>query len=177
MTDADIITALYHKLEMTGGRHLYAVLGHSYRALRRFSEQLQRAQMPDGRRFPAPLSVTRCLLDTIPEDEFRDLVEHEAKRPEPTRAHIQQAFEHFLRDSFPQDGGLLVLESLELLFTYNVDLSYLRGLPTDGRRILLLLPGRREGSDLKLFPLDQQRYARSWRQQLIANHHLWELQD
>jgi hypothetical protein len=177
MTDADIITALYHKLAIAGGRHLYGVLGHSYRALRRFARQLQLARMPDGCPFPAPLAVTNCILNTIPEDEFRELVEHEARRPQPTQAHIQQAFERFLRDSFSPNGGLLVLESLELLFAYTIDLGYLRSLPSDTRRIVLLLPGKREGAYVRLFPSEEESYGYRLPPRLIAEHHLWELQD
>lgn len=177
MRDADIVTELYRKLAIAGGRHIYGVLGHSYRALRRFAGELQRTKMPDGSFFPAPLSVTNSIISAIPEDEFRGLVENEAKFPQPTQAHIQQAFDYFLRANLPASGGLLVLESLELLFAYAIDLGKLRSLPSDGKRVILLLPGKREGGYTRLFPSEEQHHGYRLPAQLIADHHLWELQD
>ena len=87
MNDTDIIEALRSKLMVPTGRHLYGVLG-TYPALKRFAEKLQQARTPDGTPFPAPLSVTRGILNAIPDDEFRSLVVNEAKRPEPIAAHV-----------------------------------------------------------------------------------------
>ena len=142
MNDTDIIENLQNKLGVSSGRHLYGVLG-SYAKLKQFSNTLQQARTPDGQPFPAPLSVTRGILENIPDAEFRDLVEKEAKRPEPIVAHIKQAFERFLRAQL-HDKGLIILEHLEILFAYQSDLSSLRVLATDDNRVLLLLPGRRE---------------------------------
>lgn len=177
MTDADIIESLYHKLEATGGRRIYGVLGHSYQAIARFARQMQRAKMPDGRHFPAPLSVTRGILSAIPDGEFRELVANEAKRPEPTRAHIRQAFERFLRDSFAADEGLIVLEYLELLYAYNIDLALFRTLATDEHGLLLLVPGKRVSGYTRLFPAEHSSSTYTLPPQLIVENHLWELQD
>lgn len=177
MTDTDIIESLYHKLEATSGRRMYGVLGRSYRALERFAQQLQRTDMPDGRPFPAPLSVTSGILATIPEDEFRELVQQEARYPEPVRAHIKQAFERFLRDHFAASEGLIVLEHLELLYAYNIDLGLFRGLAADTSSLLLLVPGRRESGYTRLFPADQSGRTYVLPAQLIVDNHLWELQD
>ena len=87
MNDTEIIEALRSKLLMPTGRHLYGVLG-TYPALKSFAEKLQQAKAPDGKPFPAPLSVTRGILDAIPDEEFRSLVEREAKRPEPIAQSI-----------------------------------------------------------------------------------------
>src|SRR5216684_8078703 len=150
MNDTEIIEALCSKLLVPTGRHLYGVLG-TYPALKRFAEKLQQAKTPDGMPFPAPLSVTRGILDAIPDDEFRGLVENEAKRPEPIAAHVSQAFEEFLRAHL-KEQGLVVLESLEILFAYDSDLSLLRTLATDEQRVLLLLAGRRENGRIIMFP-------------------------
>jgi len=174
MTDTDIIEALRSKLMVPTGRHLYTVLGN-YATLKRFAQQLQQARTPDGESFPAPLSVTRGILDGIPDQEFRSLTEYEAKRPEPIAAHVLRAFEDFLR-SHLRGRGVLVLERMEILFAYQSDLSLLRVLTTDANRILLLLPGRRENGRIVLFPEDEEfRYILPL--SLIAEYHLWELKD
>ncbi len=172
MNDMDIIEALRNKLMVPTGRHLYGALG-TYPALKRFAEKLQQAKTPDGKPFPAPLSVTRGILNAIPDDEFRSLVVNEARRPEPIAAHVAQAFETFLRAHFKEDE-LVVLESLEILFAYGSDLSLLRTLATDSHRILLLLPGRWENGRIVLFP-GQEDENRTLPTNLIAENHLWEL--
>ena len=85
MKDTEIIEALRSKLTVPGGRHLYGVLG-SYPALVAFSKKLRQAKSPDGRRFPKSMSVNLGILKAIPDDEFRQLVENEAKRKLSNRA-------------------------------------------------------------------------------------------
>jgi len=172
MNDTDIIEALRSKLMVPTGRHLYGVLG-TYPALKRFAEKLQQAKTPYGKPFLAPLSVTRGILNAIPDDEFRSLVVNEARRPEPIAAHVAQAFETFLRAHL-KENGLVVLESLEILFAYGSDLSLLRTLATDAHRILLLLPGRRKNGWIVMFP-DQEDDNCTLPTNLIAENHLWEL--
>lgn len=79
MNDAEVIDSIMVKLSKRGGRHLYGVLG-SYRALERFSGKLQEAKTLDGKPFPKPLSVNRGILETIPDEEFRKLVQDERQR-------------------------------------------------------------------------------------------------
>ena len=172
MNDTDIIEVLRSKLMVPTGRHLYGVLA-TYPALKRFAEKIQQAKTPDGEPFPAPLSLTSGILNAIPDDEFRSLVENEAKRPEPIAAHVAQAFEAFLRTHL-KEKGLVVLESLEILFAYGSDLSLLRTLATDTHRILLLLPGKRESGRVMMFP-DQEDGDYTLPGNLIAENHLWEL--
>lgn len=172
MTDADIIVSLRNKLAVPIGRHLYGVLG-SYRALRSFAENLQQASDLDGQPFRPPLSVTRGILESIPDAEFKRLASDEARRPEPVAKHVSRAFESFLRNSL-RDGHLLALCDLELLFAYNVELSPFRTLATDEHRLLLLLPGKRERGGIVMFPeLGDGRY--SLPSNLIAEDHLWQL--
>lgn len=174
MKDTEIIEALRSKLTMPGGRHLYGVLG-SYSALRRFSKKLKQAKAPEGKPFPEPLSVNRGILDSIPDNEFRRLVENEAKRPEPTAAHVSKAFEKFLRSKL-RGKGLIVLGNLELLFAYHVELNLLRTIAADDDRVLLLLPGRRSSGKIIIFPdYDEGRYTLPTN--LVAENHLWELKE
>lgn len=174
MKDTEIIEALRSKLTVPGGRHLYGVLG-SYPALAAFSKKLRQAKAPDGRRFPKPMSVNLGILKSIPDDEFRQLVENEAKRPEPTAAHVAKAFEMFLRSKLRRKG-LVVLSNLEMLFAYHLELNLLRTMAGDEDRILLLLPGKRISGKLIMFPdLDEGSYTLPTN--LIAENHLWEVKE
>lgn len=172
MKDTEIIEAMRSKLAISGGRHLYGVLG-SYPRIDVFARKLKQATDPDGRRFPRALNVNLGILQAIPDDEFRQLVENEAKRPEPTAAHVAKAFESFLRSKL-RGKGLIVLSSLEMLFAYHIELHLLRTMAADADRILLLLPGKRSGGRIIMFPdFDDGRYVLPTN--LIAENHLWEL--
>jgi hypothetical protein len=148
------------------------VLG-SYARLDVFARKLRQANAPDGRRFPKPLNVGLGILQSIPDDQFRQLVENEAKYPEPTAAHVAMAFEAFLRSKL-RGKGLIVLSNLEMLFAYHLELNLLRSMAADEDRILLLLPGKRSGGRVIMFPnFDDGSYVLPTN--LIAENHLWEL--
>jgi len=174
MKDTEIVEALRSRLGIATGRHLYGVIG-TYAALDRFVAKLAQARPPNGGHFPKPRSVSRGLLDAIPDDEFRQLVADEARRPEPAAAHVARAFELFLR-SVLKGKGIVILTDLELVFAYSLELSLLRSLAADDDQVLLLLPGRREGSRVVMFAeTGETGYALP--SNLIADNHLWELKD
>src|SRR5713226_7453057 len=157
MTETEIIESLRTRLYLPSGRHLYGVLG-TYAALDTFGKKLQQAKDSQGNRFPKPISVNRGILDSIPDDEFKALVEDEAKRPEPTAAHVARAFEEYLRAQMAAPG-LLVLSGLEMVFAYRVEMTVLRTIAADEHRVLLLLPGKRSAGQIVLFPeLDESSY-------------------
>jgi len=170
--DTEIIEAIISKLNIPGGRHLYGVLG-TYQTLKSFEKKLLQAKMPDGKKFPKSLSVNKGILDSIPDEEFRQLVENEAKRPEPTAAHVAKAFENFLRSKL-QGKGLIVLSNLEMLFAYHLELNLLRSMATDDDRLLLLLPGYRSSGRIIMYP-DSGERSYILPINLIAHDHLWEL--
>jgi hypothetical protein len=172
MKPAEIVELLLAKLALPGGRHLYGVLG-SYGQLDAFAAELGKARLPEGGRFPAPLNVNRGILDAIPDDEFKKLVNAEARRPEPTAAHVAKAFTAFLREHL-RGKGLVVMGHLEMLFAYRVELNLLRSLATDDDRVLLLLPGRRDGRRVVMFP-DLAEGSYTLPTNLVADNHLWEL--
>jgi hypothetical protein len=120
MKSTDIIDALRQKLTVPGGRHLYGVLG-TYNQLDAFAKKLHQAKTTDGVAFPKPVNVNRGILDAIPNDEFKELAENEAKRPEPTIAHVGKAFERFLRARLTGGSnfskGVLVLSKSGICFT------------------------------------------------------------
>ena len=100
-------------------------------------------------------------------------MENEAKRPEPTAAHVRKAFEEFLRASL-RGRSLIVLTGMEMLFAYHLELNLLRTMAADDDRILLLLPGKRSGGKIIIFPnYDEGNYTLPIN--LIAENHLWEL--
>ncbi len=172
MKDTEIIEAIIRKLNIPGGRHLYGVLG-TYQNLTSFEKKLQQAKTQDGKKFPKSLSVNKGILDTIPDEEFRQLVENEAKRPEPTAAHVAKAFETFLRLKL-QGKGLIVLSNMEMLFAYHLELNLLRTMATDDNRVLLLLPGHRSSGTIIIYP-DSGEGSYTLPTNLIAQDHLWEL--
>lgn len=172
MKDTDIIEALCARLAVPTGRHLYGILG-TYAELDAFAKKLRQARTPEDEHFPAPLSVNAGILNAIPDAEFRELALNEARRPEPTRAHVARAFETFLRGALEQHG-LVVLAQLELLWAYSVELAVLRTLAADDHRVLLLLPGRRDGERIVMFP-DADEGSYTLPTNLIADNHLWEL--
>lgn len=175
MKDTEIIEALRTRLAQATGRHLYGILG-DYRQLDAFATRLHKeARMPDGHKFPVPVNVNQGILKSIPDDKFRILVENEAKRPEPTQAHVAKAFEAFLRDKL-RSRNLLVLAHFEMLFAYHLELNLLRTLATDDDRILLLLPGKRSSGKVIMFP-DWEEGDYVLPTNLIADNHLWELRE
>ncbi len=171
MNYTDIIIELRKKLEIPVGRHLYGVIG-TYKKLNKFSQELQRASLSDGNTFPAPLSVNEGIINVFSDEEFKEIVKNEARRPEPTRMSVRHAFEALLRKNFAR-SDLLILKDLELLFAYDIDLSPLRTMATDDHRIVLLLPGKRSGERLVMYPGVDGEYKIP--RALIADDHLWEV--
>ena len=123
MKSTEIIEAIRQKLTVPGGRHLYGVLG-TYNQLNGFAKKLRQAKTTDGDPFPKPVNVNRGILDAMPDNEFKQLAENEAKRPEPTAAHVARAFERFLRAKLT-GKGILVLSNLEMLFACHIELNLL----------------------------------------------------
>ena len=174
MRTTEIIEAIRQKLAVPGGRHLYGVLG-TYTQLDGFVKKLTQAKTIDGKPFPMPVNVNRSILDAIHDDEFKQLAENEAKRPEPTAAHVARAFEQFLRANF-NGKGILVLSNLEMLFAYRVELNLLRTMAADEDRVLLLLPGRRSSGRIIMFhEMGESDYTLPTN--LIADNHLWEVRE
>ncbi|SRR5579884_1997375 len=167
MDDTTIIETLYEKFATSSGRHIYGALG-SYRALKRFSQRLQEAKLP------APLSITRGILDSIPDERFHYLVEKEAQRPLIVKQEVAQAFKNFV-DRHLTQGKKVIMEGLELLYAYDVDLAPLRTGAHDETHLLLLLPGRYSNGYVRLFPeLEREYWLPS---QLITPDHIWEVQE
>lgn len=172
MNAAEIIESLRIKLAMPGGRHLYGVLG-TYELLQVFADSLSQSKNFDGMPFSTPLNVNLAILRAMPDEEFKKLVTNEARRPEPTAAYVAKAFDSIIRKEI-QDQKLLILSELEMLFAYHLELNLLRTLAADEQRILLLLPGKRHGGKIVMFPgLSEESYILPTN--LLADNHMWEL--
>lgn len=174
MKTTEIIEALRQKLTMPGGRHLYGVLG-AYDQLDGFAKKLRQARTTNGEPFPKPINVNKGILDAIPDNEFKQLAENEAKYPEPTAAHVARAFEQFLRANLTGQG-ILVLSSPEMLFAYHIELNLLRTMAADEDRVLLLLPGRRSRGRIIMFH-EMEGGDFTLPTNLIADNHLWEIRE
>ena len=174
MTDVQIIDEIREKFANPVGRHLYGILG-SYKRLEEFSKKLYNVKTQDDKEFPLPISLNWGIMESIPDDDFKFLVEHEAKWPEPTAAHVKRAFEEYIRSLIKQQD-IIILANVELLFAYNLELSILRTLATDEKRIILLLPAKKEAGKIIMFP-DLKNNEYTLPTNLIADNHIWQLKD
>jgi len=63
-----------------------------------------------------------------------------------------------------------------MLFAYNVEMSPLRTLAADDKKVLLLLPGKRSGGRIVMFH-EAEEGSYTLPTNLIADNHLWEIRD
>ena len=169
-----IISELREKLQFDIGRHLYGILG-AYADLKQFEqEDLAQARDHQNKFLPAPINVNRELLKRIGDDDLRQLVDAEARRPHAVTYRLNQEFDGLLHDLL-QQTDLVILKQLELLFAYNLDLSVLRTRASNQSHILILLPAERRGEHIVVFHEAAPKFQRSIPPNLIADNHLWEL--
>lgn len=171
-----VISELREKLSFDMGRHLYGVLG-SYAQLAQFErDHLAQARRPGGERFPQPINLNRELLARINDDDLRQLVRDEGRRPQAVQRRLGLELDRLL-DARLQDDPFTVVKQIELVFAYSLDFSIFRIRATNQHHILLLLPGERRGEHLTLFHEAEPSFHRAIPTNLIADNHLWELQD
>jgi hypothetical protein len=178
LTGPQIISELREKLQFDIGRHLYGVLGN-YAQLEQFEKtDLAQARDPQSNPFPKPINLNRELLACIDDDDLRRLIKDEARYPQAVQRQLSQKFDKMLGDLLSSSvSGLLTLKQVELLFTYNLDLSVLRIRASNQNHILLLLPGQRRSEQIIIFHEAEPRFHRTLPGNLIADNHLWELDD
>lgn len=178
LSGPQIISQLREKLQFNIGRHLYGVLG-SYAQLQQFEQtDLAQARDPKGHLFSKPINLNRELLARIGDADLRQLIKDEARYPQAVQRRLSQKFDHLLDELLSaQASHLLILKQLELLFTYNLDLSVLRTRAANQNHILLLLPGQRRSEQIIIFHETDPRFQRTLPGNLIADNHLWELDD
>ena len=174
LTGPQVISDLRSKLQVNIGRHLYGVLG-TYARLAHFEEvDLKQALDADGRLLPAPLNLNRELLATLPDEDLRRLVKDEARRPQAVERRLNEQLRAVLTAHL-QHSSFVILEQLELIFAYNLDLSIFRTCAANEHHLLLLLPGERRSEHILLFHEASERFQRTLPDNLIADNHLWEL--
>ena len=171
---ADILNNIFHNLKIPSGRHLYAVLG-SYHFLDEFVQNtIRQARLPDGNPFPDPISVNKILLDGFDEEALDEIINKESKRPKYTQSVLDKTLENFLREQFDQTN-FLVLQHLELVFAYSLDLSKLRRWAANQNHILVLLPGEIRNQQIYLYNDPATGESLKFDNQLFAENNIWEL--
>ncbi len=176
LTGLQITAQLRDNLDVSIGRHLYAVLG-TYAQLAVFErEALAQMKFSDGRPLPQAVNLNRMLMDRLGDEDLRDLVRSEGKRPQAIQRRLNLEFDALLAQLL-DEHHFLTLKQVELLFAYRLDLQTIRARATNQNHILLLLPGEKRGDHVVLFAEADARFHRELAFQLVADNHLWELND
>jgi hypothetical protein len=174
LSDHEINSALRDRLQMPTGRHLFAVLG-TYGALERYERvSFSQALGSDGKPLKPPINVNRALLGRIPDDDLKELVQNEAKRPQSVRQRLAEEFDRLLVEELDA-GPFVALKQVELVFAYDLELICLRTRGTNKKYILLLLPGQRTGDRITLFHEASPACHRTLPAGIVSDIHLWEL--
>lgn len=184
LSGPQISTILKENLQIDSGRHLYGVLG-SYAQLAAFEHDiLSQINLLSQEPGPGDAAITRCqvvnlnfaLMDRIGDKDLRDLVRSEGKRPQTIQRQLNLTFDSLLASLLAKDR-FIILKQIELLFAYNLDLQTIRARASNQNHILLLLPGEKRGDHVALFTEANSRFHRELPYQLIADNHLWELEN
>ena len=160
------------KLRNQVGRHIYGFVGER-KALERLERELGMMTTPFGRPMPPPVSLNLAVLSRVPRPRLESLARREEFSAEAIYRELNVAFKDFVAEYF---GGndILLLKDLELLFHYEVELNYVRGVSMDRRHTAFLLPGRCDGPHIRLYShSDNDGYP--FYPDLITRGHLWEI--
>ena len=172
----EINSQLRQKLEMPTGRHLYVVLG-KYEQLERYEKvAFSEARSPSGQRLGSPVNVNLSLLERIKDDDLKWLVRSEASLPETVRKRLAEELDALVQAKLAS-CSFLALRSLELVFTYELEMNCLRIRATNQKHILLLLPGERVGDRITLFHEASSPNHRTLPANLVPENHMWELSE
>jgi hypothetical protein len=170
----EILTSLYDNLKIPSGRHLYAVLG-SYASLATFTKDtLCQAKLADESPFPTPISVNKMLLNSFEDHTLDEIIIKESKRPKYTQSVLDKMLDDFLRERFAEIN-FIILQHLELVFAYSLDLSKLRRWAANQNHILVLLPGEIRNQQIYLFDDPITGKSIKFDNQLFSENNIWEL--
>ncbi len=174
LSDHEINSALRDRLQMPTGRHLYAILG-SYGSLERYEKvSFSQALGSDGKPLKSPINLNRALLGRIPDEDLKELVQNEAKRPQSVRQRLAEELDCLLVEELAA-GSFVALKQVELVFAYDMELNCLRTRGVNKKHILLLLPGERTGDRITLFHEASPACHRTLPAGVVPDNHLWEL--
>lgn len=176
MNGTQIIQEISKNIKNEIGRHLYGVLG-TYSQLEKFkSINLSHLKDVEGNSVPSPVNLNQAFLEKFPDEFLRELVRSESKTPTAVQDKLNKAFSSLLSDLLMQNH-VLVLDQIELLFAYQMDLQILRAHAANQNHIILLLPGEFNQSGVHLFTEASTQFQRALPPQLITENHLWEITD
>jgi len=160
---ADIMTGLGELFRAPASdRHVYTIFG-PYRLLRPFQEKV-RKQVTEGA-FGAHgnveyLSLTKDLITYLQErGQYEDVANlADRNRDDELRRRLSRAFRDFVSSRIEAAGTVgLVLADFELLYAYDLggnDISLVRQVAINGRRVCLLVPGAMHDGRLYIFDED-----------------------
>jgi hypothetical protein len=172
----EINSQLRQKLEMPTGRHLYVVLG-TYERLERYERiDFREARSPANQKLGEIVNINHQLLQRIPDDELKRLVETEASRVESVKARLLKELDALV-DERLNASSFLALKHLEVVFAYDLELNCLRIRAANQKHILLLLPGEKRGDRITLFHEAPPNRHRTLPSNLVPENHLWELSE
>jgi hypothetical protein len=172
----EINSLLRQKLEMPTGRHLYVVLG-TYERLERYERvDFREARSPSNQLLGAPLNVNHQLLERIPDEELKRLVQTEASRTESVKDRLAKELDLVVGEKL-NAASFLALKNLEIVFAYDLELNCLRIRATNQKHILVLLPGEKVGDRITLFHEALPSSHRTLPTNLVPENHLWELHE
>jgi hypothetical protein len=180
LTGQEIATILKDDIQKNIGRHLYGVLGN-YAQLDKFESEIlsqlkSSFNQSENSSSCTIINLNFALMDHIGDADLRNLVKNEGKRPQAIQRKLNQTFDALLADLLEKDH-FIVLKQIELLFAYNLDLQTIRARASNQNHILLMLPGEKLGDHVVLFTESNSRFHRELPFQLIADNHLWELEN
>ncbi len=170
----EINSQLRQKLDMPTGRHLYVVLGTFERLERYERVDFREARSPSNQKLGEAINVNHQLLERIPDEELKRLVQTEASRTESVKDRLSKELDALVADKL-DSGSFLALKNLEILFAYDLEMNCLRIRAANQKHILLLLPGEKVGDRVTLFHEAPQKYHRTLPHTYVQENHLWEL--
>lgn len=174
MNRHEILGELTCKWEESGKRHLYLVMG-SCSELAAFENDLKtHAKTPDRQPLRPPIRMNSAILDRLSDDELNKLDNGEAKYPTMVRDRLKKEFEGLLTEAL-KEQNVIVLKDMELLFAFDLDLALLRLHATNGKHVVLLLPGQRVGDRIVLFHEAVDKFERRLPTNLFMENHIWEI--
>ena len=161
---------------MPTGRHLYVVLG-TYERLGRYERvDFREARSPNNQLLGSPLNVNHQLLERIPDEELKRLVQTEASRTESVKDRLAKELDLVVGEKL-NAASFLALKNLEIVFAYDLELNCLRIRATNQKHILVLLPGKKVGDRITLFHEASPSSHRTLPTNLVPENHLWELHE
>jgi hypothetical protein len=172
----EINSQLRQKLEMPTGRHLYVVLGTYDRLARYERVDFREARSPTNQKLGDIVNVNHQLLERIPDEELKKLVQTEASRTASVKARLTKELDALVDEKL-NAGSFVALKNLEIIFAYDLELNCLRIRAANQKHILVLLPGEKVGERITLFHEAPANNHRTLPTNLVPENHLWELSE